>query len=286
MKEETIRLILQMQKDEITSSILYRKLAKRTKNEVTKQKLNEIAQDEKKHYTFFKSITNKDVKPQYLKIQVMLFFAIIFGLTFTAKLLEKGEMDAQDIYDQLEEEVKGIRQIIEDEERHEHELINEFNEERLKYVSSIVLGLNDALVELTGALAGLTFALADAKTVALAGLITGVAAAFSMASSEYLATKQEESHQEALVASLYTGSAYIIAVILLIIPYLIGINIYVSLGIMIATVILIILVFNFYISVAKDLNFKKRFFEMVTISLGVSFISFIFSFIIKATLGV
>jgi len=39
--------------------------------------------------------------------------------------------------------------------------------------------------------------------------------------------------------------------------------------------ILIILVFNFYISVAKDLPFKQRFFEMAGISLGVAVISFI-----------
>jgi VIT1/CCC1 family predicted Fe2+/Mn2+ transporter len=156
----------------------------------------------------------------------------------------------------------------------------------LKYISSIVLGLNDALVELTGALAGLTFALSNSKTVALAGLITGVAAAFSMASSEYLATKQDASNKEAFISSLYTGGAYLIAVMLLITPYLIGLNSYVALAIMIANVIIIIFVFNFYISVAKDLNFKKRFLEMVSISLGVALFSFLFSFVITAWLGV
>ena len=33
------------------------------------------------------------------------------------------------------------------------------NDERLQYISSMVLGINDALVELTGAPAGFTFAL-------------------------------------------------------------------------------------------------------------------------------
>jgi VIT1/CCC1 family predicted Fe2+/Mn2+ transporter len=286
MNQETKKLVLKMQKDEITSAILYKKLAKRNKKIQTKNMLNAISNDEFEHYEFFKKITQKDVRPQYFKIQLLLFFALIFGVTFTAKLLEKGEEDAQVLYERVEKDVKGIRQVIEDEERHEEELINEFDETRLKYVSSIVLGLNDALVELTGALAGLTFALSNPKTVALAGLITGVAAAFSMASSEYLATKQDESHKEALISSLYTGGAYLIAVMLLITPYLLGLDPYLALGIMIGIVILIIFVFNFYISIAKDLSFKKRFLEMVTISLGVALFSFLFSFVITAWLGV
>ncbi|MCF7927267.1 MAG: VIT1/CCC1 transporter family protein [Candidatus Izimaplasma sp.] len=284
--DQTIKKqVLKMQKDEITSSILYGRLSKRSKSENTKKLLKEISKDEKRHYEFFKALTEEQVKPNKLEISILVFLSIIFGITFTSKILEKREEDAQEIYKKLEKDITGIKEIIEDEERHEEELINDFNEERLSYVSSVVLGLNDALVELTGALAGLTFALADPKTVALAGLITGVAAAFSMASSEYLATKQDESHKEALISSVYTGTAYIIAVMFLVFPYLLGLNVYVALGMMIGIVILIIFLFNFYISVAKNLNFKKRFFEMVTISLGVAFVSFIFSFIIKASLG-
>ena len=49
----------------------------------------------------------------------------------------------------------SAKEIVEDEDKHEQELIDLIDEERLRYVGSIVLGLNDALVELTGALAGL-----------------------------------------------------------------------------------------------------------------------------------
>ena len=47
----------------------------------------------------------------------------------------------------------------------------------LKYVASIVLGVSDALVELTGAMSGIAFALQANRLVALTGLVTGVAAA-------------------------------------------------------------------------------------------------------------
>lgn len=284
--KQTMDKIIQMQKDEITSAILYKKLAKRTKDERRRNLLKQISDDEYRHYEFFKTFSNKKIQPSKRKIFFWMMLSYIFGITFIAKLMERGEENAQDVYEQMEGTVKGIKEVLEDEERHEAELIDSFEEERLKYVSSIVLGLNDALVELTGALAGLTFALQDPETVALAGLITGVAAAFSMASSEYLATKQDEPHKEALVSAIYTGTAYLVAVILMIIPFLVGINVYHALGLTIIIVVVIIFFFNFYISIAKDLNFKKRFLEMVTISLGVALISFAFSFVIKFFLGV
>ena len=90
------------------------------------------------------------------------------------------------------------------------------NEERLNYTGSIVLGLNDALVELTGTLAGLTFALQNTKLTALAGLITGIAASFSMAASEYLSQRSEGESERASTSALYTGVAYICTVALLI----------------------------------------------------------------------
>jgi VIT1/CCC1 family predicted Fe2+/Mn2+ transporter len=137
----------------------------------------------------------------------------------------------------------------------------------------MVLGLNDALVELSGTLAGLTFAFQDTKLISLSGLITGIAASLSMAASEYLSSKAD-GEENAFKSSIYTGVAYIITVIILVLPYLLLSNPFIALGIMIGAVIMIIFVFNLYISVAKNLNFKKRFFQMAAISLGVALLSF------------
>ena len=159
-------------------------------------------------------------------------------------------------------------------------------EERLNYVGSIVLGLNDALVELTGALAGLTFALQNGVLIATSGLITGIAASLSMAASEYL-SKRAENDERALKSALYTGITYIITVALLILPYLLMPNKYfISLIITLIIAVLIILIFNFYISVAKGLPFKSRFLEMAGISLGVAGLTFFIGFLVRITLGV
>ena len=105
------------------------------------------------------------------------------------------------------------------EEEHEKALISILDEDRLKYIGSMVLGLNDALVELTGSLAGFTFAMQNTKLIALSGLIIGISATFSMASSEFLSARSE-GRKDAFKSCLYTGIAYIITVILLILPYL------------------------------------------------------------------
>jgi VIT1/CCC1 family predicted Fe2+/Mn2+ transporter len=211
--------------------------------------------------------------------------ARILGITFAIKLMEKGEVHAQNTYEQYLSYVPGLKNIISDEDKHEQELIGLIEEERLNYVGSIVLGLNDALVELTGALAGFTLALSNTRVIALAGIITGIAASFSIAASGYL-SKKSENDPTALKSATYTGIAYVLTVALLIFPYLILDNIFICLTLTLTMAILIILFFNYYISVAKDLPFKRRFLEMAAISLGVSAITFGIGFLLRKFAGI
>jgi VIT1/CCC1 family predicted Fe2+/Mn2+ transporter len=149
----------------------------------------------------------------------------------------------------------------------------------------MVLGLNDALVELSGTLAGLTFAFQNTRLISLSGLITGIAATLSMAASEYLSSKADN-QDNALKSAVYTGSAYIVTVVLLVLPYLLISNPFVALGIMIGVVVFIIFFFNLYISVAKNIGFKKRFLQMIIISLSVAGLSFLIGVGIEKILGV
>ncbi len=166
--------------------------------------------------------------------------------------MEKGENKADKAYKTIINEVPEVKKIIEDENAHEQSILKLLDEERLRYVGSMVLGLSDALVEISGTLAGLTFALQNTRLTALSGLITGIAATLSMASSEFLSAKTE-GNPEAKKSAIYTGFAYLITVALMILPYLLLPNeSYMSaLIIMLITVILIIFAFTFYISVAK-----------------------------------
>ena len=189
-------------------------------------------------------------------------------------------------YQKIEDAIPEAKAVIEDENTHENKLLSMLDEDVLLYAGSVVLGLNDALVELTGTLAGLTLAFHDVKVIALSGLITGIAASLSMGASEYISTSSEDTEKHPVRAAIYTGVAYIITVDLLILPYLLLNNEYLALAVTLTISVLIIAVFNFYISVAKDEPFGKRFFEMAGLSLGVAAISFLIGFVIKQWLGV
>lgn len=279
-------MILKAQKNEITEYLIYKKLAGKVKDNGNKEILIQIAEDEKKHYDMFKEHSETEVKPNKIMVWFYYLTARVFGLAFGLKLMEKGEELAQINYDKLSNEIPEAKDIEKDENRHEMKLLNMIREEKLSYVGSIVLGLSDALVELTGALAGFTFALQNGQLIAVAGLITGVAASLSMAASEYLSTKSEESELSPVKSSIYTGIAYFFTVIFLIFPYLVLSSPFVALIWTLVNAIIIILIFTFYISVAKDLSFKHRFSEMAAISLGVALISFGIGFLIRNFIGI
>jgi VIT1/CCC1 family predicted Fe2+/Mn2+ transporter len=200
--------------------------------------------------------------------------------------MERGEEGAQELYQEATQYIPEAESIVEDEDKHEHKLIAMLKEKKLDYVGSIVLGLNDALVELTGALAGFTLALQNTRLIAIAGLITGIAASFSMGASEYLSKRSGEDPSNATTSALYTGFAYLITVFILIMPFLLLDNYFIALGFTLVFAILIILGFNYYVAVAKDLNFKKRFAEMAILSLGVAAFTFGISYFVRMFFGV
>lgn len=278
--------LLTEQRNEITGHLIYARVARRTKNDNNRHVLEHIAADEKRHYEYLKSLTGRDVQPHGGRVLLFTVMCAILGLSFTLKLLERQEQSGQKSYGELLSSQDGLASLLEEEDKHEIELIGMLDEDRLKYISSIVLGLNDALVELTGALAGYTFAFQNTRLIALTGVITGISASFSMAASEYLSSKQEKQTSEALRSSLYTGVSYIITVLLLTLPFLLIDNPFISIVITLGVAVLIIGLFNYYVTVVRDERFGRRFLEMVSISLGVAALSFIVGIIVKQLYGV
>lgn len=286
MEESVKKQIIIAQISEITEYIIYRKLASIEKDSANKAVLEQIASEENKHYKILQKLSGASPKPNMLKVYWYVFCARTFGLTFAIKLMESGEQGASEKYGMYD--IPEIKALAKEEQVHEQRLIALINEERLSYMGSVVLGLNDALVEFTGALAGFTLALGDHKLIALTGSITGIAAALSMASSEYLSTKSEgkESDKHPIKASIYTGVAYLITVIALVSPFVFCSNVIISLVIMLLSALLIIAIFNFYYSVAKGESFKKRFLEMAILSFSVAGVSFLIGYLLKLLTGI
>ena len=287
MSERSLSIIRKMQQSELTESVIYKEIAKFAKGKENQQALNQLAQEELAHYEIWRSYTGLDMKPEKRKVLKYRLIARVFGFTFAVKLMESGEQRSQEEYEQLATEVPASITIRQQEEEHEVVLLGMLAEERLQYVGSMVLGLNDALVELTGSLAGFTFAMQNTRLIALSGLIIGISATFSMASSEFLAARSE-GRNDALKSCSYTGIAYLITVILLITPYLIFDRSHYMLALlcMLGVVVLIIALFTYYTSVARDQPFRSRFWEMALISVGVAVISFFVGVLAKRFLGV
>jgi vacuolar iron transporter family protein len=284
---ESIRgQVLGFQQTEITEHHIYKRLAKKINSPENAKIIEQIAEDELRHYHGWKKYTNQEIQPRWFYVWFYYLISVVFGFTFGIKLMERGEENAQKNYAGISNAIPEAIKFQHEEDIHEEQLINMLDEERLRYAGSIVLGLNDALVELTGALAGLTLALQDVKLIALSGLITGIAASMSMAASEYLSTRSEDTTKQPVRAAIYTGIAYIITVALLVLPYLLFENYILDLIITLTIAVVIIAVFNYYISVAKDESFRARFTEMAVLSLSVAAFSFIIGYLIRQWLGI
>ena len=286
----TLKQVLRFQYLELTEARIYEKLAKREKNAHNRKVLQQIADDEVRHYKFWKDYSGQEVASSRLRVAWFSLLARLLGITFCVNLLERDEVNIAAEYRNILDVIPAARPIMEEEEAHEQHLLAMLDEERLRYTGSIVLGLNDALVELTGALAGLTFAFQNLQQnlqlVALAGLVTGIAAAMSMAASEFLATRTEADNRNPLRAAFYTGIAYLVTVFLLVLPYLYlasqphaaplwGLSVlHQALGATLLIGVGIVAAFNYYVSVAQHQPFRRRFIEMCSISGGVALLSY------------
>ena len=69
IRNETMRLLLKDQQDEINAHHIYSLAAGFTKDEHNAEIIKKISRDELKHYHRLKSITGHEIKPQKRKIK-------------------------------------------------------------------------------------------------------------------------------------------------------------------------------------------------------------------------
>jgi VIT1/CCC1 family predicted Fe2+/Mn2+ transporter len=285
MNNDTVKKILTYQKNEITEHILYGALAKRAKGK-NAAILQKISDDELKHYKFFKKITGKDTRPDWIKIYFYRFVSRIFGFTFTIKMMSNGEEQAEHNYEEVEDKVPGIKKIIQEEVKHEESLMGQLEEGVLNHMSSMVLAINNSIQEITGIVVGLTFAIANSLMIGKTALISGIAATLAMVASEYLSQKADsEDGSTPVQAAVYTGIIYLAVVAFLVSPFFIFANHYTALAVAIAAVIVIVSVFTFFMSVVKGLNYTKALAEVSIITAGVVTLSFCIGMGMKMIFG-
>lgn len=281
------KTLLRIQQSEMTEAAAYHAMADAIKDEHNREVLVRVADEIASQAKALETYTNKQLAADERKVKRYARMARIFGFTFAAKLMDRRKIKFVNHSKRLLSEMPEVEKMQADEQKRDDELFALLNEKRLSYVGAMILGMNDAIVEITGTLAGLTLAMQNTRLIALSGLITGVAATLSMAASEYLA-ERSDGKGDAAKSGLMTGGAYFITVVILLLPYLIlDDKMYLlAMGIMLVLVVLILAGFNFYTSVARDVSFGKNFGQMCAISLGVAALSFVLGYAVRTFLGV
>lgn len=267
--------------------IIYKELAKIESDLEFKSVLESLIEQEYRDYSFWLQFSQKK-RFSISAIDILRFKLIrkVLGLTFAVKFLEGRERNMINAYSDFlntvgDEKIKnGIIQIIEREREHEKKFIGQIKEERVEFLGNVVLGLNDGLIELSGALIGFSFAFFHPLFVALSGLIVGFSASLSMASSAYMQARHEEG-KEPLKAALYTGLAYLVVVVALVAPFFIFSQIVFALISMAAFIVFIIVSLSFYSSVLLERPFFKQVIEMSTLSVGVAIATFAIGLIVR-----
>ena len=149
--------------------------------------------------------------------------------------------------------------------------------------SAIILGMHDALVSLTGLIAGLCFVFADTDIIVISCIVSSITASLSMGAANYLAVKAVNKNNS-IHAALYTAAAYMATCVLLILPFFLFYNRALALLSVFFMVILIIYLFNF-IFFRKN-QFYRHFYEMLAICFTVSIIAFAIGQSAKYFLGI
>jgi VIT1/CCC1 family predicted Fe2+/Mn2+ transporter len=261
--------------DEFTDYIVYKKLSglgfeKRHRFSGTLKKMSAM---EYGHYRFWmKYCPNQKIKISNLKVYLIIFLRLALGVTFAVKFLERNEMSTIKKYKDVARKIPQkdqaqFKRIIADEVGHENEFVKQFDEPHIRYISFIVLGLADALVEIAGIHAGSLGIYDKTELAGLAGIIAGAAASIAMASAAYAQAKTGFKGS-ATLSAIYTGISYFFTALILATPYfLTNVMIYALTASLIFAVLLTAFI-SFYGSVISGGAFWKDFIEITSIVFG------------------
>jgi VIT1/CCC1 family predicted Fe2+/Mn2+ transporter len=280
-------------KDEYIDSTIYRKFSEKrfSSNLEFNRSLVGLAEMERRHYEFWsKYCPGRKIGVSRVRVYLVVLLRLMLGLTFAVRYLERNESRVIKKYKQVAHLVpeadKGtLEEIIADEEEHERKFSEQFEEPHIKYISFIVLGLADALVEIAGIHAGSLGIYNSTELAGLAGIIAGAAASVAMASAAYAQAKAGFKGSAA-VSAIYTGISYFVTAVVLATPYFLTKVMLEALFASLVFAVLLIAFISFYGSVISDSVFTKDFAEITSIMFGATMALYLLGLIIRHLTGI
>lgn len=286
-KESLHEIALEGSRDEMTDYTVFKKLSSIERNPKSKEIYAKLADVEYRHYKFWsRYVKNQNVRPDLLKVYLVLFLRYIFGGAFAVKYLEKHEILAikrdEFIRSSIpKKDLKIFDQIVIDEKKHEKTFADQIQGAYVKYISFVVLGLADALVEIGGIHAGSLGIYNSTELTGLAGIVAGLAASIAMATAAYAQAKQGFKGSAAL-AAMYTGVSYFVSAVLLALPYFLTSTMLYAITVSLVVGMIIIALATWYNSIMSGSNFKRDFMELAGIMLAATIVLFIFGLAIRS----
>lgn len=158
---------------------------------------------EQRHFTFWQDLFGVRVErldlARRVKLGLMLVMCRVLGEGSIHLALEAIEVHGiqkyLDLWERYHEAPVGraINQVLQDEFEHEDAIVSEMAERQVspERVRNFLLGFNDGLVEMVGAVSGFFAAFAEVSMVLVAACSVSVAGALSMATGAFVASSSE-----------------------------------------------------------------------------------------------
>lgn len=203
---EYIEKAAEFYQDEITDRAFYDSLAERISDDQFRKSLRDLAKIEDQHAAFWGSELKKNnvdasnIRAKHWKLRFLFFIMRVIGPELTVRMLEHGETKSIAQYKEMLDHLPAdspirsrLSEILDDEIEHEDIFENQIEktEEQVERNRDIIYGMSDGLVEVLGAIAGLTAILLNGYFIALGGLVVAISGAMSMALSAYLSAKHQ-----------------------------------------------------------------------------------------------
>ncbi len=279
--------------DEYTDYAVYKKLSEMRfeKSRRFSKTLRRLAGMEYRHYVFWsKYCPGREATVSRFKVYLIVLIRFLLGVTFAVKFLERNEVNTIKKYRSVahlipSKDKKRFNEMITDEEEHEQKFSEEFNEPHIKYISFIVLGLADALVEIAGIHAGSLGIYNSTELAGLAGIVAGAAASIAMASAAYAQAKSGFKGS-ATLSAIYTGISYFVTAVILATPYFLTKAMVFALGTSLVFAVILIAFISFYGAVISGASFRKDFIEITSIMFGATIALYLLGTAIRYFTGI
>ncbi len=282
-------------RNEATHKEIYLRLAKYEKNQKLRNHFLKLASFDAQHSKVWSSISG-DIQEDVSIIKVAFFLLIrfVFGAVFAVKLLERGEEKAVlNCGERLNRDTNqsgrraDVQNVIDDEIDNEAAVVRTIKSTERNYMGPVVLGLNDALVELIGVIAGLVSAISNNLFIGFSGFVVGMASALSMAASYYLSNDLTEvSKLESIKGGIYTGTSYFFTTLLLVGPFFVLSNRFLALGFSLAFAVSVICIVAFFSAVVNDRPFGRNIAKMLLLGIGVAVMVYFVSSALSMYFGI